>query len=167
MSCRIELNRGRPNLRPLSRGICAVCPCTYTPARFATTQLNFGVVLAPHRFFKRRTSSEMIVRCAFGGLYPGSGLARHSQGIFLGVSQPVVTRVAYSCHTFKVVVLWPWTVLLISSDKFAHLRWPQLSQIAWFSEKSYSYHTIKRRLPATLGIIVCNNYLLVVARTTR
>ena len=28
-------------------------------------------------------------------------------------------------------------------------RWPQLSHIAWFSEKSYIYLTIKRRFPAT------------------
>ena len=30
------------------------------------------------------------------------------------------------------------------------LWWPQLSHIAWFSEKSYTYHLIKRPFPATL-----------------
>ena len=29
-------------------------------------------------------------------------------------------------------------------------RWPQLSQVEWFSEKNYIYHAIKRRFPATL-----------------
>ena len=35
-------------------------------------------------------------------------------------------------------------------------RWPQLSQIAWFSGKSYVYKLIKRRFPATL-----TNYLFI------
>ena len=30
------------------------------------------------------------------------------------------------------------------------LWWPQLSHIAWFSEKIYTYHLIKRPFPATL-----------------
>ena len=30
--------------------------------------------------------------CVFGGLYPRSGLARHSQGRSPGMSQPVVIR---------------------------------------------------------------------------
>ena len=62
----------------------------HTPARFAIIQLNFGVVLAHHGLFERRTSPEMMMIHVFGGLYPGSGLARHSQGICPRVSQPVV-----------------------------------------------------------------------------
>ena len=60
-------------------------------ARLATIQLNFGVVLAHHELFKRRTSPEMMT-CVFGGLYSRYGLARHSQGICPGVSQPVGIR---------------------------------------------------------------------------
>ena len=56
---------------------------SWVPALFATIQLNFGVVLlANHRFFERRTSPEMMVRCVFGGLYPGSGFARHSHRVY-------------------------------------------------------------------------------------
>ena len=64
----------------------------HTPARFATIQFNFGVVLARHGFSERRTSPEMMVRCVFGGLYPRSRLARDSQGRYPGVSQPEVIR---------------------------------------------------------------------------
>ena len=58
--------------------VSALFLAVHIPARFATIQLNFGVVLPPHGFFERRTSPEMMVRCVFGGLYPRSRLARDS-----------------------------------------------------------------------------------------
>ena len=94
----------------------------HTPVRFATIQLNFGVVLARHGFSERRTSPAMV-RCVFGGLYPRSRPSRDSQGRYPGVSQPEVIS-----RTFPLDVLWPWILLLISWDRiglepqdFAHL----------------------------------------------
>ena len=50
------------------------------------------VVLARHGLSERQISSDMIVTCVFGGRDPKSGLARHSQGRFPGVSQPAEIR---------------------------------------------------------------------------
>ena len=88
----LKTNRPRNGLCPLSQGS-ALFLAVHIPSRFATKQMDFGVVLAHHGLSERRTSPEMMARCVFGGLYPRSGLARHSQGGYPGVSQPVVTRV--------------------------------------------------------------------------
>ena len=74
MSCRIESNLCRPNLRRLSQGICAVSACTHTSYIYDET-VEFRGEIAHDEFFERRTSPEMMVRCVFGGLDPGSGLA--------------------------------------------------------------------------------------------
>ena len=85
--CRIALNLSRAEKISVAEVRApALYLAVHTPARLATIQLNFGVVLARHRFFERRTSPEVMLRCVFGGLYPGSGLAQHSQGIYLGMS---------------------------------------------------------------------------------
>ena len=55
--------------------VSALFLAVHTSARFATLQLNFGVVLARHGFSERRTSPEMMVTCVFGGLYSRSMLA--------------------------------------------------------------------------------------------
>ena len=57
------------------------------------------------------------MKCVFGGLYPGYGLARHSQGICPGVSRPWGFGPFLFPRTFWNGLLWPWTVLLISSDR--------------------------------------------------
>ena len=46
-------------------------------------------------------------------------------------------------------------------------RWPQLSQIAWFSEKSYIYQTIKMRFPATLSYDVSRLFSRFISSVTR
>ena len=131
-------------------------------ARLATIQLNFGVVLAHHELFKRRTSPEMMT-CVFGGLYSRYGLARHSQGICPGVSQPVGIRaLLIPPHFFDRPTLavdsfigivgqnWPRNAGLRTPLQKTVIqrglppRWPQLSQIAWFSEKSYIYTVFRQ-----------------------
>ena len=46
-------------------------------------------------------------------------------------------------------------------------RWPQLSKIAWFSEKSYTYHLIKRRFPATLFVTSYTIFMVLGTPTRR
>ena len=169
--CRIALNLFRAEKDSVAEvRVPALVLAVHTPARFATIQLNFEVVLARHGFSEHRTSPEMLVRCAFGGLYPRSRLARDSQGRYPGVSQPEMIRAPLVPPHFPIGVLWPWILLLISWYRFGletrrlctllqHTviqgglppRWPQLSQIAWVGEKHHHFFNArKRRFPATL-----------------
>ena len=155
--------------RSLKSGYLRCFLAVHTPARFATLQLNFGVVLARHGFSERRTSPEIMVRCVFGGLYPRSRLARDSQSRYPGVSQPVVIRASLiPPHFSDRHILAVDTFIDIKGQNWfgntrlcTHLqhkviqgglppRWPQLSQKAWGSEKHNLFHVRKMRFPATL-----------------
>ena len=131
----------------------------------------------------------MMVRCIFGGLLPRSGLARHSRGSCPRVSQPVAIRASLTPPHFSIdrstyrrtlavdiyidIVEHNWsgnarlrtplqgTVI----QRKLPPRWPQLSQIAWVSEKVRVFNTRKRRFPATLTKPVpAIQYLITVGR---
>ena len=112
------------------------------------------MMLAHHGFSERRTSQEIMVRCVSGELYPRSGLARYLQGRYAGVSQPVVIRAPlipphfFNRRTLAVVSFidivrqnWPGNARLRKPLQRTVIqrglppRWPQLSDIAWVSDK--------------------------------
>ena len=91
--CRVALNLVELEIISVAEvTVSALFLAVHTLARFATIQFNFGVVFAHHGFSESQTSPERIVRGVVDGLYPRAGFARHSQGRYPGVSQPVVIR---------------------------------------------------------------------------
>ena len=69
LSCCIESIQDRGSLCRLSQGICAVFLAAHTPARFATIQLNFGVVLPHLGFSERRLEIQAHVHSLDGILH--------------------------------------------------------------------------------------------------
>ena len=129
----------------------------HTPARFATIQLNFGVVLDYHEFFERRTSPEMMMRSSLVACTLDLGLRDTHTVYALGVpargySCPLMPPHFSICPTLAVDSFidivgqnWPRNAGLPTPLQLTVIqpslppRWPQQSQIAWLNRKSFVY----------------------------